>query len=263
MSELPGISEEITDSIFKEIESMNIILDNDPLEFGPKRLNSKVAEARSYLTRCEQLFTRVAQWLQLYKRAHRAGQLDFDLAMQDMLANDPEVRAGRNVKDRDAIATTKMRARREEIDQLGITIQDLEALMTVIKSKRIELRGVQGNLREQKQLCQEEIGLGSKWGSKAGVQPSGILNTTPSVDAITMKDINALLEGNSESDLSTVVVRQGLSLDKPVVVPSVEDTFKGSSMPQSEFDAYLDSVVIEPADKQVPKPSIDDLLDFL
>lgn len=263
MSDLPKIPEETLDSIFKEIESMSIILDNDPLEFGPKRLNNKVAEARSYLTRCEQLFTRVAQWLQLYKRAHRAGQLDFDLSMQDMLANDPEVRAGRNVKDRDAIATTKMRERREEIDQLGITIQDLEALMTVIKSKRVELRGVQGNLREQKQLCQEEIGLGSKWGSKVNAQPSGILNATPSVDAITMNDINALLMGNPESDLSTVAVPQEQNLDKPVVAPSALDAFKGSPTSQTDIDAYLDAVVPESADKQVLKPSIDDLLDFL
>ena len=242
MSDLPKIPEETLDSIFKEIESMSIILDNDPLEFGPKRLNNKVAEARSYLTRCEQLFTRVAQWLQLYKRAHRAG---------------------RNVKDRDAIATTKMRERREEIDQLGITIQDLEALMTVIKSKRVELRGVQGNLREQKQLCQEEIGLGSKWGSKVNAQPSGILNATPSVDAITMNDINALLMGNPESDLSTVAVPQEQNLDKPVVAPSALDAFKGSPTSQTDIDAYLDAVVPESADKQVVRPSIDDLLDFL
>jgi hypothetical protein len=119
MTDLPIVDEATVDSIFREIESMNVALDNDPIEFGPKRLNNKVAESRDHLTRCEQLFVRVSHWLQLYKRAHRAAQLDFDLAMQDMLANDPEVRAGRNVKDRDAIATVKMRERREERHALG------------------------------------------------------------------------------------------------------------------------------------------------
>ena len=290
MTDLPIVDEATVDSIFREIESMNVALDNDPIEFGPKRLNNKVAESRDHLTRCEQLFVRVSHWLQLYKRAHRAAQLDFDLAMQDMLANDPEVRAGRNVKDRDAIATVKMRERREELDRLAITIQDLEALMTVIKSKRTDLKDSQGRLKDQIRLCQEEVGLGAKWGSRAG-NSTQILDSAPAVDAVTMRDINALLEGKAESDLGKIqpkvvafekpeppssdsvfagkgsesdlgkIQPKVVAFEKPAPLP-VNDAFKGTSGDQSDLDALLEDVdPSEPAKNT--DVSIDDLLDFI
>jgi hypothetical protein len=261
MSDLPVVDEAIVDSIFREIESMSVVLDNDPIEFGPKRLNNKVAESRDYLTRCEQLFVRVSHWLQLYKRAHRAAQLDFDLSMQDMLANDPEVRAGRNVKDRDAIATVKMRERREELDRLAITIQDLEALMTVIKSKRTDLKDSQGRLKDQIRLCQEEVGLGAKWGSRAG-NGTQILDSAPAVDAVTMRDINELLEGKAESDLGKIQPKV-VAFEKPEPLPVV-DAFKGTSGDQTDLDALLEDVdPSEPAPAKNTDVSIDDLLDFI
>lgn len=262
MTDLPIVDEVIVDSIFREIESMNVALDNDPIEFGPKRLNNKVAESRDHLTRCEQLFVRVSHWLQLYKRAHRAAQLDFDLAMQDMLANDPEVRAGRNVKDRDAIATVKMRERREELDRLAITIQDLEALMTVIKSKRTDLKDSQGRLKDQIRLCQEEVGLGAKWGSKSG-NGTQILSSAPAVDAVTMRDINNLLEGKAESDLGNIKPSV-VAFEKPVP-PATDDVFAGAGS-QSDLDDLLSKVEITEPETKVDthkEVNIDELLDFI
>jgi hypothetical protein len=38
--------------------------------------------------------------------------------------------------------------------------------MTVIKAKRTDLKDLQGRLRDQLKLCQEQISLGQRWGSK-------------------------------------------------------------------------------------------------
>ena len=154
-------------STFGELENMELKLDDDPLVYGPKRLNGKVSQTRALLTRCERIYLQVSLDLALYKRSHQSEQLDFDLQKQDLFSNDPEVRSGRNVADREALATMKLRGQRERIMQFEIAIQDLELIMSVVKAKRADLRDIQSRLKDQINLCREEIGLGDKWGSRA------------------------------------------------------------------------------------------------
>jgi len=205
---LPSITNDIVDSVFARLDLMEVELDPDPLEYGPKRLNGKIAQARGMLNGCEKQFLQVSHWLQQYKRANRAAVLEFDLLMQDMLANDPEVKAGLSVRDRDAIATIKVRTERETISKMEIVIQDLEAMMQVIKAKRADLRDIQSRLRDQIKLCQEEIGLGSRWGSRP---PPGTrapnLEETPDIDAESLQDLQEMFSGvgEKEMDFSEVV----------------------------------------------------------
>jgi len=163
---LPTVDAERVTRIFNQLSRMEIALDSDPLIFGPKRLQAKVAGARDLLTRCERIFLQVSHDLAVFKTTHRQASTDLDLQMQDLLANDIEVRAGRNVRDREAVANTKLRAEREIMLNLEMGIQDLEMVMTVVKAKRADLKDVQGRIRDQLKLCQEEISLGRRWGSR-------------------------------------------------------------------------------------------------
>lgn len=212
------------EEVFTSLEAMTVDLDDDPLEYGPRRLAHKVAETRTHLSRCEQLSLQIARLLQQYKRGHRAAQLEFDLKLQHMLANDPEVRAGRNVADRNAIATVKLNEQREAMSHMEVVIQDLEVVMTAIKSKRADLRDVQGRLRDQMRLCQEEVGLGGKWGSKAvGSGPS--LSSTPLIDTKALRELDALFSGeelhvSDPSDLA-LPTTEVVSEDEAEVPPTV------------------------------------------
>jgi hypothetical protein len=191
------VTPEYIEEVFTSLEAMTVELDDDPLEYGPRRLAHKVAETRTHLSRCEQLSLQISRLLQQYKRGHRAAQLEFDLKLQHMLANDPEVRAGRNVADRNAIATVKLNEQRESMSYMEVVIQDLEVVMTSIKSKRADLRDVQGRLRDQMRLCQEEVGLGGKWGSKAaGSGPS--LSNAPLIDMKALRDLDSMLGSSAE-----------------------------------------------------------------
>lgn len=158
-------------AIFDDLSKLEIQLDADPLAYGPKRLNGKVALARKMLTQCERMFLDVSQKHATYKRSLRAAELDLSLAMKNLLANDPEVRAGRAVSEREAIATGKLKAEVQAVADATQAIEDLDAVVAVIKAKRSDLRDVQGRLRDQIRLCQEEIGLGNKWGSRS---PRGV-----------------------------------------------------------------------------------------
>jgi hypothetical protein len=152
------------EGLYASLGAMHVELDADPLELGPKRLNGKIAECRGLLSRCEKIFLDVSQTLHRYRRELRGASADFKLQMRELLTNDPEVRMGRNVTDREAIAANKLRVEAEEIDRLTANVEDLEAVLTVVRTKRADLKDIQGRLKDQLKVCQEEISLGGRWG---------------------------------------------------------------------------------------------------
>lgn len=277
------VTPEYIEDVFNSLESMSVELDDDPLEYGPRRLAHKVAETRTHLSRCEQISLQIARLLQQYKRGHRAAQLEFDLRLQHMLANDPEVRAGRNVADRNAIATVKLNEQREEMSRMEVVIQDLEVVMTAIKSKRADLRDVQGRLRDQMRLCQEEVGLGGKWGSKAAPErgaPS--LSSAPLVDTKALRELDAAMltgeihvsdpsdlsmgEDTSEDEADTVVEPEPVvAASPPLVVEEPVSAFAGTGG-DDDFDNALSGIAPVEDSNLVgrrPSVSVDALLESL
>jgi hypothetical protein len=212
---LPEITVDVVESVFRRLSSMEVELDADPLQFGPKRLNGKVAGTRGMLTECESVFLKVSLWLQKYRAAHRTLETEMDLAKKHLYANDPEVRAGRNVADRDALATMKLRQQARDLSAVAQSQADLEAMLTVVKAKRADLKDVQGRIRDQIKLCSEEIGLGGRWGSKPHPGTAAPdLDASPNVDVQTLRDLHEMFTGDraSEPDLAAVVE----TVDEPV-----------------------------------------------
>ncbi len=206
MSELPEINSSAIDAVFSILSKMEVELDEDPLQFGPKRLNSKVAETRRLLTDCESLFLKVSQWLQKYRAAYRTLEVELDLEKKQLFANDPEVRAGRNVADRDALATMKLREKAQAISKVAQTQADLESLLTVVKAKRVDLKDLQTRLKDQINLCREEIALGGKWGSKSSPEASKVdLDSAPNVDKKTLRDLQNMFLGTGVAELDVSI----------------------------------------------------------
>ena len=156
---------EEADRIFEELGTLRVDLDDDPLAFGPKRLNKKVAEVRRMLDRCERIFLDVSQRLYATRRALRIATTEIDLAKKSLFANDPETRAGRSVADREAIASGKLSKSIRRMNELESSSLDLEQVLSAVKSKRADLKDTEGRLKDQVRLCQEELGLGHNWGS--------------------------------------------------------------------------------------------------
>jgi hypothetical protein len=166
------VSHEEIDSIYEELTTMDVGLDPDPIRFGPKRLNGKVANVKKLVSRCTEIEISLAHRMSLLTRSLRATEGETDLRLQDMLANDPEVRAGRSVRDREAVAYTKLREERETLTRLTQQVEDIKSSIAVVRAKKNDLKDTQGRLRDQIRLCHEEIALGSTWGSEG--YPSGV-----------------------------------------------------------------------------------------
>jgi len=275
--ELPKVDATAIDAVFSMLSRMEVTLDDDPLQFGPKRLNSKVAEARRMLTECEGIFLKVSQWLQKYRAAHRTLEVEFDLEKKHLYANDPEVRAGRNVADREALATMKLRDMAQELSRLAQTQSDLEAVMSVIKAKRSDLKDAQGRLRDQIKLCQEEIGLGNKWGSKPSPgENAPDLDHTPDVDKQTLKDLHEMFTGSGSREPDLAAAVDPITSDAadgggdpsdeapesdPGFVPDSDEVSLGSD---DDADDFLSAIPQSSSpDGGIKTPTIDSLLDDL
>jgi len=164
ISDLPDVSQETLDHHYKAMGQMEVHLDSDPLALGPKRMNGKFAMIRTHLSNVERIFTEVSHNLAIYKRRLRMKTAEHAVRRNDLLANDPETRAGRSVADREAVVYVKLKDLIDEIDLLDCGVIVLDLLLIVVKSKKADLKDIQNRLRDQFKVCQEEIHLGTQWG---------------------------------------------------------------------------------------------------
>jgi hypothetical protein len=157
-------TQEDADLIFEELAELQVDLDNDPLSFGPKRLNSKLSDVRRMLSRCERVFLDASHRYQTVRRALRFLEGNLDIERKHLYANDPETRAGRSVSDREAIASGKLLKSIRRSNELTVVLESLDSVLVVIRAKRSDLKDTEGRLRDQMKLCQEELSLGGRWG---------------------------------------------------------------------------------------------------
>lgn len=241
---LPEVSQEMINSIFGKLGEMEVELDENPLIYGPKRLNAKIAEARKYQSECEDLFLKVSLWLQKYKSGVRASQLALDLSKKHLFTNDPEVRAGRNLADRDAIASMKLKDEVQEVSDATSTLQDLEAVLVVVKSKKGDLKDIQQRIKDQIRLCQEEISLGARWGNKVPGQKEEPEEVDP--NKTTLKQLHQMFQGQSE---------------EPQSEPKSEDKQLLSGTYEDGMEDFLEAVSqTEVSEVRKSKVDIDDIL---
>lgn len=285
MSNLPVIDDAYIRRVFDSLGNMQVDLDGDPLVFGPKRLNSKVALCREHLSKCQTIYLNLSDHLHQLSRANRAAKLDFDIKAQDLLANDPEVKSQRAIRDREAVVSSKLRVERETNHLIETAITDLESVIMVVKAKREDLKDIQGRIRDQVKLCQEEIGLGGRWGSSP---PPGVrvdLDSRPRVDPRALDDFNDVLEGlegeSSITDLSKFVRDELVSRGEPAPEPEVpsvvveeeldldsllETTVQGNPPPAAKVDEEpafeLPAVTSDRAPSQSSTSSHDEVEDF-
>jgi hypothetical protein len=204
------IEQSYIDRIYARLSAMDVELDADPIEFGPSRLNLKVAEVRGHLSSTEKIFMEVSHNLQKVKRELLIAQTEYTMEQSSLIANDPHVRSGRSQKEREALAGTRLVDKQILINQHTLSVHDLEDLMLVIKAKRTDLKDLQGRLRDQLKLCQEEIALGKRWGTKSRTftEVSKEVTTSDLVDAFMGYKESDLEEALSRSPIKTDVLEQ-------------------------------------------------------
>lgn len=161
------MDEERVDEIFERIGDMDLELDYDPIERGPKFLNNMVAKCRNYTNEVQRFARECQMYLRVIERELRTKEAQFELEYNNLMANDPEIVQMRGLSraDREALANTKLQDEISEINELELELTDAKHVETVIESKLREFRDVNRDIRLQKQLIQAEIETGTFWGN--------------------------------------------------------------------------------------------------
>lgn len=226
------ITQEYIDSIYERLSAMDMELDADPIQFGPSRLNTKTAELRAFLSSTEKIFMEVSHNLQQYKRNLLVCQTQYKLEVTNLMANDPHVRSGRSQTEREALAATRLVPLQVSINDHTLAVHDLEDLLSVIKAKRLDLKDIQGRLKDQLKLCQEQLALGQRWGVKTytpkdfGITedlklPSIVSNPSVTTDTLVKDYLNEREEAeNSEDELAKALAAP----PKSVLLDNISDT---------------------------------------
>ena len=239
-------------AIYAELATLHVDLDDDPLLYGPKRLNGKIAETRKLLTRCEQFFLELNRRLHGCQREHRKHTALLDMQKQDMLANDPDVRSGRNIADRDAIAAIKLRPQIEAVHKLEAATTDLTTVLVVVKAKRLDLKDLQNRLKDQIKVCQDEIGLGGRWGS---ARPANATTVLPEPGQLGSEPPRA----GASDEISDMFAQIDAELARPQPEPEPAPAETGLALDLDAIDAAVwvsENFGAEPVDQEpeVPAP---------
>lgn len=243
---------EYINEVYQKLTKMDVELDPDPIEFGPSKLNNKTAEARKYLSQTEKIFMQVSQNLHKYKRDLLISDTQYDLEQTKLMANDPHVRSGRSQQEREALASTQLVHIQSKINSCKLAVHDLEDVLKVIKAKRTDLKDLQGRIRDQLKLCQEQIALGQRWGQKID---KNILGEILSVDDLVNEE-SVLIKADS-SILSTEdyvdnILTEAVGVELPSRSSNVDDVDNFLDSPMKEID--LQKVAVDDFD-------LDSLLD--
>lgn len=163
---LPKVDDDYIQSVFNEMrDGMSVTLDENPLEYGPTRLNQKLHETRKYLDRCSTISVQLNHWLHTYTMEHSRQEAQFDLLSDALLTNDTNVRAGMAFGDRQAAVNMKLRDRQQNLKAMELVINGLEAVLKVVNSKSRDLKDAQTQLGRQMKLCEIAVTMGGQYGS--------------------------------------------------------------------------------------------------
>jgi hypothetical protein len=279
------VSPEYISETYDALDKMDVELDEDPLDYGPSRLNSKIKQCRDYLSIVEKTSLRASRKLLGIKETHRATHKLYQIEEDRLMNGDPDVRAGRNIDDRRAIARLKLPEQVAELIWLEQGIEDMQNVLDSLKFKQIGLKNVQSQIKEQRNLCNEDLALGRTWrhkhisdpglrpGTGRGAITNAVEDETESLLSemdSTEVDLPALEETKEKEPVDVAEKEKDESPndgESPDLVPAKDVEEPADTASELDIESFLVSDD-EPEDKQEEDTSelgvnVDSLLDLL
>lgn len=177
--------------IYQRLSELQVLLDADPLQYGPKRLNGKIQQARDALTKVDSISLDLSNKIQTAKRAVLSAETLYEVDRVQLLAHDDDVKLGRSGAEREALVSVKLKDQLSTLNLLRQELDEYQNLMVAVKAKRTDLKDVRSAIREQVTMVHDEIKhLSVKWGNQDGSTPSVTKEALPGSDKL-----DALLDG--------------------------------------------------------------------
>ncbi len=141
---------EATEKIVKDLDGMTVDLDPDPaVSGGAPVLRRKIAQVEAFLSSCLAMVSATRVRVQHARSRHRDLQLGLKLATDLLVSNDPEVKNGRNIADRNALASIKLQAEHLMVREADGDRTEAETILQIATAKLAHLKDLRIHLRAQ------------------------------------------------------------------------------------------------------------------
>ncbi|MGW8179297.1 MAG: hypothetical protein ACWGQW_11130 [bacterium] len=157
--EVPGyLSPEKIERILEEIATYEVDLAPDPTlpELGLAYIQKVISICRQYLNRVQYYLQIAKRYEKNLRRARQIYELDLEMKMADLLADDPIVRQQKAVPDRRALALTRLREEHRMLGRFRVEMQEIDDAIKIIKSTYSNLRNTNSDIRLQRQLVKDD-----------------------------------------------------------------------------------------------------------
>lgn len=152
------ISNSKLDQILEEVSKYEVELVEDPTlpELGSKYIQAKIAKCRYFLNRSQHYLQITKRFERNLKRSEKTFELDLELKIAGLLADDIRVRQQPAVQERRALAISLLHAEHENLADFKLELQGLEDAIRIIKSRYDDLRHTNQDIKLQRQLIKDD-----------------------------------------------------------------------------------------------------------
>lgn len=172
----------------------------------PHNMQGQFNALSRHLSECQGIVSDLQARTTLAKKRARTMRMAVQLAKRFLFSGDPEVRAGRSLEDREAVASVKLSKEIIEVQQAETSVANFESALLMAQDRLRYLKDRRATLRDQKDLLQAEMfisrdgGYGQGYGGNGyggSGDGGGSLRPTGPYAAIPERSISDILDPSS------------------------------------------------------------------
>ena len=225
-----------------------------PDNLTPRVFQRKIIEMRKVREELEQIRGQLKSARMVPDRKQRWLAEEIKLLTSHLRTHDPDVRAGRNVKEQDAMVEEKLRDKFEEQSMYNLTLKDIDHALDMLKFRVADVKNAQQQLSALEKIWADERKDAYHYRFTAdenplpqpgGPDPDEVLDTRKKPDLDALDDF-----GEEEEDLDSV---NDITEDE-----EEEDLDSVNDITEDEEEEDLDSVDDITEDEEVEEVDNDD-----
>lgn len=227
------------EEIYAEIQQLPIELAPDPTILGAIYITEIIAKCRNHLNRVSQILLRMSRERRLVKFTLSGEETILSAEKDRLLAEDDDVKRAANIRDREAIANTKLRERLNRIHVLKNELLDLETVEKAVKLIHEELVRTSNEIKTQRSLLHADRYSGAGYGDESNLPRDGKGRVLPQSDDIDIAELDALVADGIKEQKAATEAAETSSEEGPVLEIEVQVP-EGEKAPAAQDTAKVD-----------------------
>lgn len=151
------------EQLYEELATFVVILDEDPLEYGPERITLKFANIDKFAQRLTQIELQLTRDIHDLKKMYTEEKVIYDAKKYKLMATDPRIKVEKTKSEREAAADRYLEEDMNKIRAMENSVADMEIALLSVQAKRKDLSGTESRLRNQMKMIQESLRLNQTW----------------------------------------------------------------------------------------------------